>query len=90
VKARRVHESLLHRMQLPVIRETLDSADFAAFRAKRRDQAAIHRRSVNPDSACATVAGITAFLDAEPSEFAWESAQTLAGPRFFCERLAIN
>ena len=77
----RIEERLLHRMEVPVGGEPFDGGDFAPFGTKSRHKAAVDGFAVEPDRACAAIAGIAAFFHAEPSEIASEGSQALAGPR---------
>src|SRR5208282_3097241 len=90
LEARGLHESLLHRMQFPVLREALDSGHLVAVGAKGRDQAAMNGDAVEPHRAGAAVAGVAAFFDSEPSHLAQESSQALAGPWLFGESFAVD
>ena len=83
LKALSVEESLLHRMQSGSVgvRQPLDRRDAAPFRAKRRHEAAMHGLAVEMNRAGAAIAGVAALFHAEPTEFAQEGAQALAGTR---------
>jgi hypothetical protein len=59
-------------------------------RAKGRNQAAMHRLPVEPNCTSAAITAIATFLDAEPTEFANEGSQALAGPRLCFEAFSIN
>ena len=65
----------------PSRREAFDGRDLAAFGTERRDEAAVHGLAVEQHAAGAAVAGVAAFLDAEPSELPQEGAQALARAR---------
>ena len=90
LKRLRIDKRLLHGMQLAVFFQTLDRRDFAPGSAKRRHQAAMERRAVEPDGAGAAVSRIAAFLDAEASLLAQEGAQALAGSRLRRDALAVE
>ena len=82
LKALRIEKGLLHRMQ--AVRragEPFDRRDAAPLGAERRHEAAMHGLAVEMDGAGAAIAGIAAFLDAEPAELAQEGSQALAGTR---------
>jgi hypothetical protein len=78
LKAVRVQEGLLHRMQ-PSARPALDRGDLLALGAERGHQARVHRHAVHPHGAGAAIAGVAAFLHAQRALFAQEGAQALAG-----------
>src|ERR1700759_838293 len=59
-------------------------------RAKGRDQAAMHRLAVEPNSTGAAVTAIATFLDPEPTEFANEGSQALARARFCLDPFPVN
>src|SRR2546423_1560485 len=84
-----VEKRLLHRMEGPVVSESLHSDDFAAFRSKSGNKTAMHGFAIEPDSACPAIAGIAAFFHPKPAEIAKESSQTLPRTRFSTERLSI-
>ncbi|HJZ13830.1 MAG TPA: hypothetical protein VJ251_00005, partial [Stellaceae bacterium] len=75
-----IEKRLLHGMQIAIAREALNGRHVAVRRAESRNQAAMHRFPVEPDSAGAAIAGIAAFLDSEPAKVAGKSSQTLARP----------
>src|SRR5262249_44421382 len=83
LKTLRMEESLLHRMQRAVAREPFDGRDLATLGAKCRKQTTVHRLAVDKYRARAAIAGVAAFLDAEPAQFAQERAQALAAMREF-------
>jgi len=90
LEARRLHECLLHRMQLPIPGESLDGGYLALPGAKGRDKAAMNRHAVDPYGARSAIARIATFFDAEPSELAQEGAQTLPRPRLVREGFAVD
>jgi hypothetical protein len=77
-------------MQITIAREALDGRYLAIRGAKSRYQAAMHRFSVEPNSASPAISGIAAFLDSEPAKAADESSQTLAGLRFGVEEFSVD
>jgi len=83
-------ERPLHRVQLSILSETFDRRDLAAFGAEGRNDTALDRNAVKPDGARPAIAGIAALFDAEPTQFAQEGAQALAGCRLARERLAVD
>ena len=90
LKALRVEKRLLHRMQFVAGREAFDGGDLAAFGAKRRHQARMHRLAVQIDGAGAAIAGVAALLDAEMAERTQERAQTLSRGGPLGEGLAVD
>ena len=50
----------------------------------------MHRLTVEPNRAGATITAIATFLDAKPTEFANEGSQALAWPRFCIEAFSVN
>src|SRR6266404_4089035 len=77
-------------MQIAIAREALNGRYLAIRRPKSRDQTAMHRFPVEPDSAGAAIAGIAAFLDSEPAKAADKSSQTLTRPRFGVEEFSVD
>jgi hypothetical protein len=77
-------------MQIAIAREALNGRYLAIRRAKSRNQAAMHRFPVEPESASPAIAGIAAFLDSEPAKAADKSSQTLARPRFGVEEFSVD
>ena len=59
-------------------------------RAKGRNQATMHRLSVEPNRTGAAITTITAFLDAKPAEFANKGSQALAGSRYCLEAFSVD
>ena len=90
LEALRVEERALHRMQFVAFGEALDGHDLAAFGAEGGDEAGVHRLAVERHRAGAAVAGVAAFLDAEPAEPAQEGAQALAGRGLGIGRLTVD
>src|SRR3984957_7232556 len=90
LEARRLHEGVLHRMQVSVLREPFDGRDLVAVGAKGGNKAAMNRDVVEPDRARAAVAGVATFLDPEPSHVTQKSSQALSGPRLFRESFAVD
>ena len=90
LETRRLHERVLHRMQIAVLREAFDGRDLVTVSAKGGNETAMNRDSVEPHRACAAIAGVATFLDPEPSHVAQESSQALSWPRLFRERLAVD
>lgn len=86
----RPEKRLLHGMQIAIAREALNGRHVAVRRAESRNQAAMHRLPVEPDSASAAIAAVATFLDAEPAKVADKSSQTLARPRFGVEEFSVD
>jgi hypothetical protein len=59
-------------------------------RPKGRNQAAVHGFPVEPNRTGTAIATIATFLDAEPTEFANEGSQALAGSGFCLEAFSVN
>ncbi len=77
-----VEKRLLHRMKrVALAGEPLDGRHRPPLGAEGRHETAMHRLAVEMDGAGPAIAGVAAFLDAEPAELAQERAQTLARPR---------
>src|SRR5918995_3272363 len=89
LKALGFEERPLHRVQLSILGEAFDRRDPAAFGAEGRNYKALDRNPVKPDGARSAIAGIAPLFDAEPTQFAQEGAQALAGRRFARERPAV-
>src|SRR6478672_11066390 len=53
-------------------------------------QARMKRGAIEPDRACAAVAGVTSLLDAEDTAVAQECSQALSGLRLGGDELAVN
>src|SRR3954454_8470643 len=67
LKALSFEERPLHRVQLSILSEALDSRDLATFSAKGRNNTAVDRNPVEPDGTRPAIAGITTLFDAEPA-----------------------
>ena len=74
-----VEKGALHRMQAVIGREPLDGGNCAAGGAEGGHQTGMHRGAIEPDRACAAIAGIAALLDAEDTAVAQECSQALSG-----------
>ncbi len=90
LESRRLHERVLHRMQIAIAREAFDCGDLMAVGAKGRNQTAMHRDAVEPYGACAAVAGVATFFDAKPSDVAQKSSQALSGTRLFRKSFTVD
>ena len=90
LKAGRLHEGLLHRMQVAVLREPFDSGYLFALGTERGNQAAMNRHAVEPYGARAAVSRVTSLLDAEPAQLANERSQALSRPGLLREGLAVD
>ena len=90
LEARSLHERVLHRMQVAVLREAFDGRDLVAVGAKGGNQAAVNGDVVEPYRACAAIARVASFLDPEPSHVAQESSQALSRPRLLRESFAVD
>ena len=77
-------------MQAVIGREPLDGGDRAASGAEGGHQARMKRGAIEPDRACAAVAGVTALLDAEDTAVAQEGSQALSGFWLGRDELAVN
>ena len=86
----RIEKRLLHRVQLAVLGEPLDSGDLALGGAEGRQQAAMIGHAVEPHRAGAAIALVAAFLDTEPAMLAQEGAQALPRSRFRRELPAVD
>src|ERR1700730_18159083 len=90
LKGLRIEKGLLHWVQLAVACKSLDGGDLAPRGAEGRRKARGERLSIHKAGARATTALVAAFLDAEKSESAQESAQALARKRFRRDRLPVE
>ncbi len=90
LEALRLEKRALHRVQFVALRQAFDGGHFAALRAQSRHQAGMHRLAVEIDRAGAAVAGVAAFLDAEPAELTQERAQALPGGGLLGKVLAVD
>ena len=77
----RLQEGLLHRMRLAIRGQAFDRRDRTVFGAIGGKNAAMHRLAIDQHRAGATIARVTSFLHAEPSELAQKRPQTLSGTR---------
>jgi hypothetical protein len=82
LKALRIQERLLHRMQRAIAGQTLDCGYLALVGAKGRDETRVDRLAVDQHGAGAAIAGIAAFLDIMTAKLPEECPQALTGPRF--------
>src|SRR5271166_3141516 len=71
-------------MQAAIARESLNGRDFPMLGTKGGHDTTVHRFAVQYDGASAAVAGITSLFNSEPTQFAQEGPQTLAGPWLRC------
>ncbi len=90
LETRGLHERVLHRMQVAVLREPFYRRDLVAVGAKGGNQAAMHWDAVEPHRAGAAIARVATFLDPEPSHVAQKSSQALSWPRLFREGFAVD
>ncbi len=90
LEALRVEKGALHGMQFVAAGEAFDGRYLAAFGAEGGNEAAVHRLAVERHRAGAAVAGVAAFLDAEPAELAQEGAQALPRRRLGLRQLAVD
>ena len=77
-------------MQAVIGREPLDGGNCAAGGAEGGHQARMKRGAIEPDRACAAVAGVTSLLDAEDTAVAQECSQALSRLRLGGDELAVN
>src|ERR1700741_3127890 len=77
-------------MQMAVRAQAIDGSDFAIRGAKCRNQAAMSRLPIQPNSASAAIALVASLFDPEPAQVADEGSQTLPRPRFGIEKLSVN
>ena len=68
LKALGIDERLLHRMQSAVGGESFNGGHLPARGAEGRHQATVDRLAIEPDGAGPAIAGVAAFLDAEPAQ----------------------
>src|SRR5437762_3374467 len=90
LKALRIEERLLHRMQRAAAGQSLDGRHIAVLGAIRRNHAGVHRLAVEQHRAGAAIAGIATLFDAMGAELAEEGPQTLSGPWLRRMRTAIH
>src|ERR1700761_1430229 len=77
-------------MQMAVRAQAVDGSDFAIRRAECRNQAAVYRLTIQPNSASAAIALVASLFDPEPAQVADEGSQTLPRPRFGIEKFSVN
>ena len=75
----RIEKRLLHGMQISIAGQALDGGDFAALGPIGGHKAAMDGFAIKPDGAGAAIAGVAAFLHAEPSQITGKGAETLTG-----------
>ncbi len=76
-----VEKRLLHRMELAALGEPLERGDLAALGPECGNEATVDGLAIEPDRACAAIAGVTSFFHSEPAQAAQKGSQALAGTR---------
>ena len=84
-----LEERSLQRVQLIANPQAFDGRDFVSFGAECRYQTTVDGLAIDQNRACAAIARIAAFLDAEQPEFTQEGPQALACARIVFDRLAV-
>src|ERR1700733_10794261 len=86
----RIEKSLLHRMQVARLAESLDRRHRTARRAEGRNQAGVHGLAVEPDRAGAAVASVATLLHPKGALIPEEGPEALPGKRLHGKGPAVN